>query len=229
MKPSSRTSIAAITKYTFQDEALLELALTHSSCDRPTGDNQRLEFLGDAVLDLIVAEKLFRNFPQADEGALDRCRASIVNGKSLARAATIHGLSEHLLVSKAHKQHHPEPSHAMLEDALEALIGAIYLDGGINAAQKVIDHIFGEQIDSITLNISEQNPKGSLQEWAQKYYDGVVPFYKELPPEGPDHARRYKAIVFLGEQELGQGSGSSKKTAETEAAVAALKQLSANK
>ena len=117
----------------------------------------------------------------------------------------------------------------MLEDALEALIGAIYLDGGINAAQKAIDHIFGEQIDAITLNISEQNPKGSLQEWAQKYYDGVVPFYKELPPEGPDHARRYKAAVFLGEQELGQGSGSSKKTAETEAAVAALKQLSANK
>ena len=117
----------------------------------------------------------------------------------------------------------------MLEDALEALIGAVYLDGGINAAQKAIDHIFGEQIDAIVLNISEQNPKGSLQEWAQKYHDGVVPFYKELPPEGPDHARRYNAAVFLGEQELGQGSGSSKKTAETKAAVAALKQLSANK
>ena len=115
----------------------------------------------------------------------------------------------------------------MLEDALEALIGAVYLDGGINAAQRTIDHLFGEQINAITLNISEQNPKGSLQEWSQKYHNGEVPVYKELPPEGPDHARRYNSAVFLGDQELGHGSGSSKKMAESEAAVAALKQLNA--
>ena len=227
MKPSSPTPIESITQHTFQDKALLELALTHSSCERPTGDNQRLEFLGDAVLDLIVAEKLFLNFSQADEGALDRCRASIVNGKSLAHVASIHGLAGHILVSKAHKEHHPEPSHAMLEDALEALIGAVYLDGGINAAQRTIDHLFGEQINAITLNISEQNPKGSLQEWSQKYHNGEVPVYKELPPEGPDHARRYNSAVFLDDQELGHGSGSSKKMAESEAAMAALKQLNA--
>ena len=86
-----------ITQHNFQDESLLKLALTHSSCDRVGGDNQRLEFLGDAVLDLIVAESLYAKFPEADEGALDRCRASIVNGKSLARAATAKGLGEYLL------------------------------------------------------------------------------------------------------------------------------------
>ena len=227
MKPSSPNLIESITQHTFQDEALLELALTHSSCERPTGDNQRLEFLGDAVLDLIVAEKLFQNFPQAEEGSLDRCRASIVNGKSLARVASMHGLADHIQVSKAHKEHHPKPSHAMLEDALEALIGAVYLDGGIDAAQQTIDHLFGEQISAITFNISEQNPKGSLQEWSQKYHNGEVPIYKELLPEGPDHARSYNAAVFLGDKELGHGSGSSKKMAEAEAAAAALKQLNA--
>ena len=227
MKPSSPTPIESITQHTFQDEALLELALTHSSCERPTGDNQRLEFLGDAVLDLIVAEKLFQNFPQAEEGALDRCRSSIVNGKSLARVASMHGLADHIQVSKAHKEHHPEPSHAMLEDALEALIGAVYLDGGIDAAQQTVDHLFGEQISAITFNISEQNPKGSLQEWSQKYHHGKIPIYKELPPAGPDHARSYNTAVFIGDQELGHGSGSSKKMAEIKAAAAALKQLNA--
>ena len=227
MKPSSPSPIESITQHTFQNKALLELALTHSSCERSTGDNQRLEFLGDAVLDLIIAEKLFQNFPQVDEGALDRFRASIVNGKSLARVASMHGLADHIQVSKAHKEHHPEPSYAMLEDALEALIGAVYLDGGINAAQQTIDHLFGEQINTITFNISEQNPKGSLQEWSHKYHNGEVPIYKELPPEGPNHARSYNAAVFLGDQEFGRGSGSSKKMAETEAAAAALKQLKA--
>lgn len=225
MKPSPSPCIESITLHPFQDDALLQLALTHSSCDLPTGDNQRLEFLGDAVLDLIIAETLFQRFPQADEGALDRCRASIVNGKSLARVAAAQGLAAHLQVSEAHRQHHPEPSHAMLEDALEALIGAVYLDGGIGAARQSILHLFGSQIDAIELSSSTQNPKGKLQEWAQKHHEGEVPAYEELPFEGPDHDRRYNAAVFLGGKELGRGSGRSKKTAEAEAAKAALKNL----
>ena len=112
MKPSSPNPIESITQHTFRDEALLELALTHSSCERPTGDNQRLEFLGDAVLDLIVAEKLFQNFPQAEEGSLDRCRASIVNGKSLARVASVHGLADHIKSLKLIKS--TIPSQVML-------------------------------------------------------------------------------------------------------------------
>ena len=214
-----------ITQHNFQDESLLKLALTHSSCDRVGGDNQRLEFLGDAVLDLIVAESLYAKFPEADEGTLDRCRASIVNGKSLARAATAKGLSEYLEVGEAQRQHHPEPSKAMLEDALEALIGAIYLDGGMKAARETIMHLFGKQIEAILLTTGSQNPKGKLQEWSQKNRKGEVPSYAELPAEGADHERTYTAAVSLSGKELGRGTGSSKKAAETKAAQAALDNL----
>ena len=214
-----------ITQHNFQDESLLQLALTHSSCDRVGGDNQRLEFLGDAVLDLIVAESLYAKFPEADEGALDRCRASIVNGKSLARAATAKGLGEYLKVGEAQRQHHPEPSKAMLEDALEALIGATYLDGGIKAARDAIMHLFGKQIEAIVLTTGSQNPKGKLQEWSQKNRKGEVPSYAELPTEGADHELTYTAVVSLSGKELGRGTGSSKKAAEAKAAQAALDNL----
>lgn len=214
-----------ITQHDFQDESLLKLALTHSSCERLGGDNQRLEFLGDAVLDLIIAETLYAKFPEADEGALDRCRASIVNGKSLARAATAKGLSKYLEVGDAHRKHQPEPSKAMLEDGLEALIGAVYLDGGIEAARETILQLFGSQIEAIVLTTGSQNPKGTLQEWSQKHHKGEVPAYAELPAEGADHERSYTATVSLGGKELGRGKGSSKKAAEAKAAQAALENL----
>ena len=218
-------SYEPITQHDFQDESLFKLALTHSSCRRVGGDNQRLEFLGDAVLDLIIAEALYVKFPEADEGALDRCRASIVNGKSLARAATAKGLGKYLEVSDAHRQHHLEPSKAMLEDALEALIGAVYLDGGVKAARETILHLFDSQIEALVLAAGSQNPKGKLQEWSQKHHKGEVPTYAELSAEGADHERSYTATVSLGGKELGRGIGSSKKTAEAKAAKAALENL----
>lgn len=218
-------SYEPITQHDFQDESLLKLALTHSSCKRVDGDNQRLEFLGDAVLDLIIAEALYVKFPEADEGALDRCRASIVNGKSLARAATAKDLGKYLKVSAAHRQHHPKPSNAMLEDALEALIGAVYLDGGVKAARDTILHLFDSQIEALMLDAGSQNPKGKLQEWSQKHHKGEVPTYAELSAEGADHERSYTATVSLGGKELGRGIGSSKKTAEAKAAKAALENL----
>ena len=218
-------SYEPITQHDFQDESLFKLALTHSSCKRVGGDNQRLEFLGDAVLDLIIAEALYVKFPEADEGALDRCRASIVNGKSLARVATAKGLGKYLEVGDAHRQHHPVPSKAMLEDALEALIGAVYLDGGIKAARETILHLFDSQIEALVLATGSQNPKGKLQEWSQKHHKGEVPTYAELSAEGADHERSYTATVSLGGKELGRGIGSSKKTAEAKAAKAALENL----
>ena len=218
-------SYEPITQHDFQDESLLKLALTHSSCKQVDGDNQRLEFLGDAVLDLIIAEALYVKFPEADEGALDRCRASIVNGKSLARAATAKGLGKYLEVSAAHRQHHPKPSNAMLEDALEALIGAVYLDGGVKAARDTILHLFDSQIEALVLDAGTLNPKGKLQEWSQKHHKGEVPTYAELSAEGADHERSYTATVSLGGKELGRGIGSSKKTAEAKAAKAALENL----
>lgn len=218
-------AIQSILGHSFKDVSLLQLALTHSSCTLRTGDNQRLEFLGDAVLDLIIAETLYAKFPEADEGALDRGRASIVNGKSLAQVASKVALGQYLEVGEAHRQHHPEPSHAMLEDALEALIGAVFLDGGLDAARRSVRQLFDKELDRIQLNSETQNPKGRLQEWAQKYNEGEVPTYQELEAEGPDHDRRYGAAVFLAEKELGRGYGSSKKSAEANAAKVALKKL----
>lgn len=213
----------SISQHSFSNESLLRLALTHSSCNLASGDNQRLEFLGDAVLDLIIAETLYQNFPQANEGALDRSRASIVNGKSLAKVATSQGLARHLKVGEAHRG--AEPSHAMLEDALEALIGAVYLDGGIEAARKTILHLFGDRIDAIDINCDSLNPKGQLQEWSQKRYGGEMPAYTTFYAEGPGHDRRYSTTVSLGGKGLGRGTGSSKKSAEIDAAKAALKAL----
>lgn len=218
--------IESILGHRFNDPSLLKLALTHSSCDRAEGNNQRLEFLGDAVLDLAIADKLYANYPDADEGDLDRGRASLVNGKSLAAIAGRIGLARFLEVGDAHRKHHPDPSKAMLEDALEALIGAIFLDGGFEAARDSVHHLFEDSLKQIELSESNKNPKGRLQEWSQHAHDGLVPRYGELDAEGPDHDRRYGTVVYLGEKELGRGYGSSKKAAEAAAAQAALKKIS---
>jgi ribonuclease III len=208
--------------YQFQNATLLELALTHPSCGLENGDNQRLEFLGDAALGLIVAEALYENNPDFDEGALDHMRASLVNGKALAASARELDMGKFLQVSSAQRQHHPEPSSAMLEDAFEALIGAIHIDGGFDAARAFIHRIFGNAISAASEVCSTGNPKGRLQEWAQRQFDGAVPIYKDVSEEGPDHARIYTATVTLNDKELGRGRGSSKKAAESDAAKNAL-------
>ena len=130
-----------------------------------------------------------------------------------------------LQVSEAQRQHHSEPSAAMLEDAFEALIGAIYLDGGLEAARTFILQLFDEAIQAAPKTGSMGNPKGRLQEWTQQHHGGAVPTYIALPDEGPDHARIYSAAVQLDGKELGRGQGSSKKSAETAAAAHALQQI----
>ncbi len=217
--------IESIIGHRFKDPTLLKLALTHSSCDHCEGNNQRLEFLGDAVLDLAIADRLYADFPDADEGDLDRGRASLVNGKSLASIAAKINLARFLQVGEAHRKHHPNPSRAMLEDALEALIGAVFLDDGFNTARNVVYQLLEERLNELELSESTKNPKGRLQEWSQKAHDGEVPRYQELDAEGPDHDRRYGAVVYLGKKELGRGFGSSKKTAEAAAAQAALEKI----
>ncbi len=209
----------------FTDISLLELALTHPSCDSEAGDNQRLEFLGDAVLDLVVAQALYENNPDFDEGALDHNRASLVNGKALAVHARALDIGAVLQVSEAQRQHHPEPSSGMLEDAFEALIGAIHMDGGLEAARSFILQTLGDALRTAPETGSKGNPKGRLQEWTQQHHEGAVPDYVALPEEGPDHARIYSAAVQLDGKELGRGQGSSKKSAETAAAQHALEQL----
>ena len=211
--------------YHFNDIELLDLALTHSSCESGEGDNQRLEFLGDAVLDLVIAEELYRNNPDFDEGRLDQLRADVVKGKVLAQYARKLDIDRFLKISEPQRRHRPELSAAMLEDALEALIGAIYLDGGLETARTFILETLSDAIRCALENDSKSNPKGSLQEWIQNRHDGAVPKYITVSEKGPHHARLYEAAVEFNGRELGRGQGSSKKSAEIAAAEQALLRL----
>lgn len=219
---NSKTSTIA---YNFKDPGLERLAYTHPSCDAEHGNNQRLEFLGDAVLDLVIADALYKLLPDKDEGAMDRARASLVNGQTLAAMARELDLGKRIQVSESQRNHHPEPSASMLEDALEALIGAIYLDGGLEAARGVVMGIYKERLETILTESDQRNPKSRLQEWTQKHRNGSVPEYKKVRAEGPDHQRSYIASVSLDGEEIGQGQGTSIKAAEMAAAEVALKQV----
>ena len=208
--------------YHFSNPDLLALALTHKSCESPAGHNERLEFLGDAVLDLIITEILYNEYSDQDEGTLDHMRANLVNGKALTRHAHELGIDKFLQVSESQRQQHPKHSASMLEDALEALVGAVYLDGGIAAARPFVLGIFGKAIDTVLETCDSGNPKGRLQEWLQKQYSGATPNYSILVEEGPDHARSFTAVAEFNGKELGRGQGSSKKAAEIAAAKQAL-------
>ncbi len=210
--------------YKFKDRTLLEMALKHSSLEIGVYDNERLEFLGDAVLELVVAEAFYLKFSEQKEGELSWMRTNIVNGNTLASKALKLGLDQHLVVSEAQRAHHPEPSNGMLEDTLEALIGAIYLDGGLEAARHSIERIFG---NAIRQAVYKRHPKNRLQEWAHKHHKDTQLVYKLASTEGPAHARVYHSTVELDGLEIGKGSGNSKKAAQVTAADNALKRLRA--
>jgi len=212
-------------EYTFTHPELELLAYTHPSCLAERGSNQRLEFLGDAVLDLVTAEALYHKLPGEDEGALDSARASLVNGRSLAHKAREQGLAERLVISDSQRMHQAEPSPRMLEDCLEALIGAIYLDGGLDAARDYVLKLFQPQLDAVQPGYSMRNAKSLLQEWTQQHHNGALPEYELLASDGPDHRKSYQARAVLHCQELGQGQGSSIKAAEAAAAADALQRL----
>ncbi len=211
--------------YAFHDPALLETALTHPSCEEDLPNYQRLEFLGDAVLGLVIAEQLYRRHPDASEGGLDAMRAGVVNGSVLAGRARDLRIGAAIRVSHAHRRHQPEPSDAMLEDALEALIGAIYLDGGLEAARQWIDRHLGDLVEAAERKARTANPKGRLQEWAQQQ-DGRVPEYRTIEEAGPDHAKSYTVELIFDGKNLASGTGTSKKAAEIAAAEAALHAIS---
>ena len=224
--PTHTDSLERQIDYTFRDPSLLEKALKHSSLNLGLDNNQRLEFLGDSVLGLIIAETLYTKFPYAEEGKLDRMRASIVSGQALAKKASFLNLDQFLKISDAQRKSCSQPSQSMLEDTLEAVIGAIYLDGGLKAAERSIKLLFSNLLNQDIDIASRGTPKSQLQEWSQKHQDGAVPNYTLHSAKGPDHARRYEVKVLLSGKILGMGEGSSIKDAETAAANAALKKLS---
>ena len=218
--------------YRFRDEALLRLAFTHPSvahdANAPLPHNQRLEFLGDSVLGLILSRALYEKFPDADEGVLTKSRAKLVNAASLAAHGRTLGLGEHLILSRGEENTGGRERTSALTDAFEALLGAIFMDGGFDAAREFVLREFAAEIRELDLPAGIDNPKGELQELLQAQ-SPVAPEYEFIAASGPDHDRVFECAVKHAGAELARGTGKSKKAAESAAALAALEKLRAEK
>ncbi len=212
--------------HTFRRRALLECAITHPSYlqDHPTTpeSNQRLEFLGDAVLQLVLTEALFALFPQDREGGLSRRRAALANGAFLARLAREIGLDAVLRLSGSEESTGGRSRAAALEDAMEALVGAVYLDSDLATARAVLLGLYGPLPERLAGVEKFDNPKGRLQEIVQPVHGNNALRYEVVRIHGEDHAREYEVAVHLLDRTLGSGRGTSKKHAEEAAARAAL-------
>lgn len=215
--------------HTFVDGGLLERAVTHPSLlqDRPeiAESNQRLEFLGDAVLQLVLTEALFELYPGDREGVLSKRRAALANGTFLAGLAREIGLDVALRLGASEESSGGRTRAAALEDAFEALIGAVYLDSGLAKARRVVLGLYGELPARLALVEDVDNPKGRLQERVQPTHGNNALRYEVVRATGEDHQREYEVAVYLLDRALGEGRGSSKKAAEEAAARAALVNL----
>jgi ribonuclease-3 len=187
-------------------------------------DNQRLEFLGDAVLGLVAAAYLFERFPGEDEGVLTAARSRLTSGAALAGIAAGIGLGERLKLGKGEELTGGRTRPSNLADLLESILGAAFLDGGLKGADAIFRHLFVPQLVPGEEAEAEANPKGRLQQICQQRWK-VSPFYAILSEEGPRHAREFCVEVRAGERKMGQGKGTSKRQAETAAAVEALRRL----
>jgi len=214
--------------FAFQDESLLRLALTHPSVayEAPgkLPHNQRLEFLGDAVLGLILSAEIYARFPDAGEGPLTKARAHMVNQQSLAQQARELDLGQELILSKGEETSGGRDRTSSLADAYEAVLGAMFLDQGYLPVRDFVLRCFGQALDQLTELPNLENPKGELQEWMQGR-GMTTPRYEITSVEGPDHDRVFECAVFHGSRELARGGGKSKKAAESQAAFHALKAL----
>ena len=214
--------------YAFREPGLLRLALTHPSVAHEQGlplqTNQRLEFLGDAVLQLVLTCELYEKFPGFGEGPLTKARAKLVNRRSLAERARQLGLGRHLILSRGEEISGGRERASALADTLEALLGAIFLDGGFPVAREFILRQFLGAFGEVSVIPILENPKGELQEMLQAY-SSEAPRYHVISATGPDHDRVFECTVHHGGEELARGRGKSKKAAESEAALAALAKL----
>jgi ribonuclease-3 len=207
--------------YEFADARLLALALTHRSA--PGDNNERLEFLGDAVLDFVISEVVFRTHPQAPEGDLSRLRASLVNDVALAEIAAHLGLGEHLYLGSGERKSGGHRRDSILADALEAIFGAVYLDAGFDAAREVIEHVYGKRLHEFPDVDDLRDPKTRLQEWMQARQMGL-PDYELLQVTGKAHQQTFKVSCKVGET-ASTGDGTTRRNAEQQAAELMLGQL----
>ncbi|MFA4835121.1 MAG: ribonuclease III [Dehalococcoidia bacterium] len=214
---------------TFEDRSLLQQALIHRSYLNEGGksslaSNERLEFLGDAVLGFVVAQRLYSDFPGFSEGDLTKLRSSLVRTETLARIAKSLNLGDYLYIGKGEDDSGGRNRPRNLACTLEAVIGAVLIDKGYGAAKKFILRILGEELAQATEGKLQQDPKSELQEVMQKE-QRLTPVYRTTGSSGPDHERLFAVEVFAGENLLGRGSGRNKRAAEQESARKALQNL----
>ncbi len=211
--------------YRFENKQLIIEALTHKSYKKPY-NNERLEFLGDAVLDLIVGEYLYEMFPDKNEGVLSKIRASLVNEEGFAKLANSIKLGEYLFLSQAEENNQGREKSSLLSNAFEALIGAIYLESGLEKAREVSIRLIEKNYPQINLEALSKDYKTALQEFTQAVV-GTTPTYKLLSAIGPDHAKEFEVAVTLNGKTIATAKGKSKKIAQKEAARIALDRLKA--
>jgi ribonuclease-3 len=218
-------SAQQILGYHFREPGLLVLALTHRSYSHSLNNdlpsNERLEFLGDSVLGLIIADRLYEDHPEMMEGQLTKTKAKLVNESTLADIAIDVGLNRYLLISEDEDRAGGRERQSIVADAFEAIIGAVYLDGGLDAARDVVLRLIYTRKESIVTDQTHRNFKGALLELAQARGDGM-PRYEVIAETGPDHEKVFSVVVTVDGARVGSGAGSSKKEAEQRAAAAAL-------
>lgn len=206
-----------------EDESLLFLALSHRSVG--SRNNERLEFLGDAVLGFVISEALYSRFPQADEGQLSRLRVTLVKGTALAQLALELDLGEQIRLGAGERSGGGQRRHSILADTLEALLGAVAIDRGIDGCREVILRLYQSRLEALSPALARKDPKTRLQEWLQAQ-GRALPVYDVVDSRGDDHARVFRVRCSLDNSAvLSEGEASSRRAAEQIAAEAVLKQL----
>jgi ribonuclease-3 len=209
--------------YQFKDEKLITEALTHRSYKKEV-NNERLEFLGDAVMDLIVGEYLFHLFPKAEEGMLSKLRAALVNEDSFTRLAKRLNLGKFLYLSPAEENNNGREKPSILSSAFEAVMGAVYLESGFDTAKNVALKLLKAEFPVITPEELLKDYKTTLQEITQAHF-GVVPEYRVVNASGPDHKKEFEIGVYIQDKEYARAKGKSKKTAQQEGAKLTIEKL----
>lgn len=229
MLPRDLDELERCLDYHFKNPALLQQAITHKSYlnearEKSQKDNERLEFLGDAVLDLIISQDLLLDYPDTPEGELSKMKARIVSETALAKVAKRLEIGRFLLLGRGEEMTQGRTKPSLLANAMEAILAAIYLDGGLESARHVIQEIFKEDVVEMLKTEALTDYKTELQELCQRDYE-ILPTYTVLSESGPDHQKTFEVQLSIKGDVYGRGSGRSKKEAEQQAAREALEKL----
>lgn len=224
MNPETRQRAEELLGYTFKSQDLLKEALTHASvADHRLNSNERMEFLGDAVLDLIICEALYRRFPQFLEGDLTKIKSAVVSRRTCAEVSNESGLIDLLIIGKGISSRAAMPS-SLAAAVYESIVAALYLDGGFEVVKEYVLRTMTPKIDDIASNTHQQNYKALLQQHAQKTL-GAAPMYELLDEKGPDHSKCFEVCVAIDGRRFTSAWGPNKKMAEQKAALLALEEL----